>query len=141
VTAPKGLFFLILFPLAAWAQQSPLPPEAVHGSMEGRLDQINLDRWVVFGRATDMRGRPLEGVTVRVDLGIGAGSMRTVKTNLRGDFRTDFMLDPARYSHMSVHLVGTKSGYHQADEMFELGDSERTIGIPLVLRGLAQDPD
>jgi tetratricopeptide (TPR) repeat protein len=141
VTVTKGLFFLILFPLAAGAQQSPLPPEAVQGSMEGRLDQVNLDRWVVFGRTTDMRGRPLEGVTVRVDLGIGAGSMRTVKTNLRGDFRADFTLDPARSSHLSVHLVGTKSGYHQADETSEIGDSERAIGIPLVLRGLAQDPD
>jgi tetratricopeptide (TPR) repeat protein len=141
VTVTKGLLLLVLFPLAAWAQQSPLPPEAVHGSMEGRLDQINLDRWVVFGRATDMRGRPLEGVTVRVDLGIGAGSVRTAKTNLRGDFRADFTLDPGRISHMSVHLVGTKPGYHQADETFELGDSERAIGIPLVLRGLAQDPD
>jgi tetratricopeptide (TPR) repeat protein len=139
----KGLFFLILFPLAAWAQRSPLPDIAVHGSMEGKLDSlyVNINKWVIFGRTMDMTGSPLGGVTVRVDFGIGTGSGRTLRTNLQGEFQTDVILEATEHGHLIVHLVATKSGYDRANETVEFGASERTSGIALVLRGLTQNPD
>ena len=64
----NSLFFLILFPLVAWAQDMP-------GMLSHDVDAVDIvHNWVIFGRTTDMRGDPLGGVAVRVDAGTGMDS-------------------------------------------------------------------
>jgi len=140
VSVRKGLFLLILFPLAAWAQA---PGGGGHGRLEGALRTLQTDNWVIFGRTSDMRGNPLGGVTVRVDVGVGVGigSVRALKTNLQGEFQTEFTLDASTRKRFTVKLVASKSGYAEAHETAEFGVADRTSGTELVLRELTQNPD
>ncbi len=92
----KGLFFLMLFPLAAWAQVGVGAP-----GLGSTLKPMEANTWAVFGRTTDMKGNPLGGVAVRVDVGVGIGSVRSVKTNLQGEFRTEFTLDASMHKHLT----------------------------------------
>ncbi len=86
----KGLFFLILFPLAAWAQG----PQGVTGNPLGNSTRtLGMYTWEVFGRATNPKGDPLGDVTVRLDVGAGMNTMRALKTNLQGEFQTEFTLN------------------------------------------------
>jgi tetratricopeptide (TPR) repeat protein len=133
VMVKKGLFFLMLFPLAAWAQTA--------GSLGDQLHIMESSDWVIFGRTTNMRGNPLGDVTVRVDVGTGAGSVRALKTNLQGEFRTQFTFDANLTKRLTVRLVATKSGYTEAHETAELGVTDKTSGIELVLRELTQNQD
>ena len=136
----NSLFFLILFPLAAWAQGPPAGGSL--GTVGGMLHSNPvLDYWVIFGRTTNVKGAPLGGVTVRVDAGIGMGSVRAVRTNLQGEFLTDFTLDATLYKRLTVNLVATKSGYAEAHETVEIGSSDETSSIDLVLWELTENPD
>ena len=129
----NSLFFLILFPLAAWAQAP--------GSLGDQLHLLETNDWVIFGRTTDMKGNPIGSVTVRVDVGVGMGSVRALKTNLRGEFRTEFTFDANMTKRLTVKLVATKSGYTEAHEITEFGVADKTSGIELVLRELTENPD
>ena len=124
---------MILFPLAAWAQTA--------GSLGDQLHIMESSDWVIFGRTTNMRGNPLGDVTVRVNVGTGAGSVRALKTNLQGEFRTQFTFDANLTKRLTVRLVATKSGYTEAHETAELGVTDKTSGIELVLRELTQNQD
>ncbi|MBZ5671306.1 MAG: hypothetical protein LAO04_16440 [Acidobacteriia bacterium] len=132
----KGLFFLMLFPLAAWAQVGVGAP-----GLGNTLKPMEANTWAVFGRTTDMKGNPLGGVAVRVDVGVGIGSVRSVKTNLQGEFRTEFTLDASMHKRLTVKLVATKSGYTEAHETSEFGAADKTSGLELVLGDLTPNPD
>jgi tetratricopeptide (TPR) repeat protein len=105
------------------------------------MQTMETKTWAVFGRTTDMRGNPLGGVIVHVDVGVGIGSVRALKTNLQGEFRTEFTLDANQHKRLTVKLVATKSGYAEAHETAEFGVSDKTSGFDLVLRELTENPD
>jgi tetratricopeptide (TPR) repeat protein len=139
VSVGKGLFFLVLVPLAAWGQ---VPGGQLPGNEVGRLHGTFVpENWYVFDRTTDLRGNPLGGVAVRVDAGIGMGSMRLLTTNFQGEFQTEFTLDAQLYRRLTVNLVATKSGYAAAHETVEIGPNNKTSGIALVLRESTENPD
>jgi len=138
VSVKKRLFFLFLFPLASWAQ---LPGGGSHGSLEDGLHTIETKNWVIFGRTTDTKGNPLGGVAVRVDVGAGVGSVRALTTSLQGEFRTEFTLNADMYKRLRVSLIASKPGYAEANEIAEFGAADKTSGIGLVLRELAENPD
>ena len=135
----NSLFFLILFPLTAWAQD--MPGGGSHEGMVGSADIVQMDSWVIFGRTTNMKGDPLGDVKVRVDAGSGMGSVRALKTNLQGEFQTVFTLNADMYKRLTVNLVATRSGYAAAHETVEFGARDKTSGIDLVLRELTENPD
>ena len=135
--AYKGLFFLILFPLAGWAQQE-VPGTGTPG--EGMQTQ-EVTSWVVFGRVTDLKGSVLGGVTVRVGADVGKDSLRMLKTNLQGEFQTVFQANAQTTSRLSVRLTASKSGYAEANETVEYSTADRSRGIELVLRSLTENPD
>ena len=133
----KGLFFLILFPLAAWAQG----PQGVTGNLGNSARTLGMYTWEVFGRATNLKGDPLGGVTVRLDVGAGMNTVRALKTNLQGEFQTEFTLNAELYPTLSVKLVASKSGYAAAHETVEIGAADKTSGIHIVLPELTENPD
>jgi tetratricopeptide (TPR) repeat protein len=140
----KGLFFLILFPLVAWAQV-PQGSSGIgtlgKGSLGNSVRTLEMITWVVVGRATNMKGDPLGGVTVRLDVGAGMNTLRALKTNLQGEFQTQFTLNATMYPTLSVKLVASKSGYAAAHETVEFGPADKTSGINIVLRELTENPD
>jgi Tfp pilus assembly protein PilF len=133
VSVRNGLFFLMLFPLTAWAQTP--------GSLANELHLMETHDWIIFGRATDMKGKPLGGVIVRVDVGTGGESVRALKTDLQGEFRTQYSFDLNLTKRLAVKLVATKPDYTEAHESAEFAGADKTSGIELVLRELTPDPD
>jgi len=137
VSLGKGLFFLILFPLAAWAQV----PGAAIGDLGKSMRTYEMITWVVFGRATNTKGDPLGGVTVRLDVGAGMDTVRALKTNLQGEFQTEFKLNADQSPTLSVKVVASKSGYATAHETVQFRPTDKTSGINIVLRELIENPD
>ncbi|MBZ5515482.1 MAG: hypothetical protein LAN62_11725, partial [Acidobacteriia bacterium] len=103
--AHGALFFLIFFPVAAWGQSLP------GSGTGGTLHTVEMMKWIVYGRTTDVKGEPLGGVIVRVDVGVGIGSVRALKTNLQGEFQTEFSLDATQHKKLTVNLAASKAGY------------------------------
>jgi tetratricopeptide (TPR) repeat protein len=134
----KGLFLLTLLPLSA---RGPGQDMSGHGRIESAMRTMLTNDWVIVGRAIDMKGNPLGGATVRVDVGIGSGSVQALRTNLQGEFQTEFTLDATLQRHFTATLVATKHGYTEARETVEFGAADRASGIEMVLRKSAQNPD
>jgi tetratricopeptide (TPR) repeat protein len=133
VNARNGLLFLMFFPLTAWAQTP--------GSLANELHLMETHDWVIFGRATDMKGKPLGGVIVRVDVGTGGESVRALKTDLQGEFRTQYTFDMNLTKRLTVKLVATKPDYTEAHATTEFAGADKTSGIELILRESTPDPD
>ena len=134
----KGFFLLILFPLTPWALGQDM---SGHGRIESALRTMLTNDWVIVGRAIDMKGNPLGGATIRVDVGLGSGSVRALRTNLQGEFQSEYTLDATMQRHFTARLVATKRGYTQAHETVEFGAAEAASGIEMVLRESTQNPD
>jgi tetratricopeptide (TPR) repeat protein len=134
----KGLFLLTLLPLAARGLGQDM---SGHGRIESAMRTMLTNDWVIVGRAIDMKGNPLGGATVRVDVGIGSGSVQALRTDLQGEFQTEFTLDATLQRHFTATLVATKHGYTEARETVEFGAADRASGIEMVLRKSAQNPD
>jgi tetratricopeptide (TPR) repeat protein len=138
VSVKKSFLLLILLPLVSWAQV----PEGI-GELRDltHLHPLVTYNWVVYGRTTDVRGNPLGDVTVTVDAGIGAGAARVLKTNLQGEFHTEYVLDATTYRRLTIKVVATKPGYADARETAEYGGVDKTSGIALVLRQSTPNPN
>jgi tetratricopeptide (TPR) repeat protein len=134
----KGLFLLTLLPLSARGLGQDM---SGHGRIESAMRTMLTNDWVIVGRAIDMKGNPLGGATVRVDVGIGSGSVQALRTDLQGEFQTEFTLDATLQRHFTATLVATKHGYTEARETVEFGAADRASGIEMVLRKSAQNPD
>jgi len=132
----KGLFLMLLCPLAVWAQ--------VRGTgvgEEGDLNTLEMRTWAVFGHVTDLKGNPVGGAKVRVDVGVGTGSAKSLKTTLQGEFETSFSLSAEQSKRLHVIVAASKPGFSPASETADFGLADRTTGIELVLRELAPNPD
>jgi tetratricopeptide (TPR) repeat protein len=134
----KGLFLLTLLPLAARGLGQDM---SGHGRIESAMRTMLTNDWVIVGRAIDMKGNPLGGATVHVDVGIGSGSVQALRTNLQGEFQTEFTLDATLQRHFTARLVATKRGYTEARETVEFGAADRASGVEMVLRESKQNPD
>ncbi len=97
--------------------------------------------WHVFGRVTDLRGEPLSDVRVRVGIGLGTEKERVLKTNLQGEFSTEYTLDALMFKRLNVKVVASLSGYAVAREAVDYSVDGKTSGIHLVLREADEDPD
>jgi tetratricopeptide (TPR) repeat protein len=102
---------------------------------------LEKNTWHVFGRVTDIRGDPLREVTVRVGIGSINDEPRVLKTNLKGEFSTEYSLDANAFRKLNVKVVASMSGYALAREAADYTLDGKTSGIHLVLRETKEDPD
>ena len=104
---------LCLTPALARAQLEPLPDTGLSGQpfYFGRVT------WRVFGRVTNVRGDPLGDVRVRVGVTSAGMEPRDLKTNLLGEFSTEYTLDSNMFTNLDVRIVASLSGYLPATEM------------------------
>ncbi len=98
-------------------------------------------RWTIFGCVLGLSGQPVSGVKVVVNTGEAGESRRTLETNLKGEFSTEYTLDSKHYRKLSVEAVAKKAGYVEARETEQFAIDEGTRGIFLVLREDVQDPE
>ena len=120
------------------AQAPPMtPPPISVTSLDFSHDRL----WTIFGRVTTPYGEPVRGALVRVEVGAPGQPVRTLDTNLQGDFKTQYVLDGRSYNKLSVTVTATMTGYLEARETTEFRDDEGTRQIRLVLREQTADPD
>ncbi len=132
---------LVLFVLWTCA---PCVGQAGGGGVDtlgGALKTLEANIWRIFGRVTTVEGEPVGNATVRVDIGAGRDSVRVLKTNLQGEFRTEWTLERDMFSRFTATLVASKSGYAVARERVEYSADAKTSGIELILRKENEGPD
>lgn len=136
-----SLWASVMFaPFAAWSQV-PAGGHVGGSSPLGELRTIEKQDWHIFGRVTTLSGEPVGSAKVRVNIGAGLNSVKTLETNLQGEFETEFSLDVDSYRRLSVKLVATKRGYLDAWENADFGSDGQSWGVDLVLREKAEDSD
>lgn len=118
-------------PEAAWAQHKAPAPQS---------PKVRKQRWDVAGRVTTLNGDPLSAATVRIDVGAGAEFVRTLNTNLKGDFETEYSLEPNSYKSLSVKVTATKEGYLDGLETADFEAPGKARRVDLVLREASEDP-
>jgi len=112
-------------------------------TLGGALRSIETNIWNIFGRVRTVRGEPLSDAVVRLRISAGAAREVVLRTNLRGEFRTELSLETDMYKRLNLKLIASKSGYAEARETVEFGATDKTSGIEMVLREASevQDPD
>ena len=112
--------------------------------------------WHVFGSVTTLDGQPAGNCAVRVQVASQSGELQALKveggddpdardksleTNLQGEFRTDFTLDPNLYQNLKVQVFVRKPGYAPAHETVDFGSQGKTREIDIVIPEKGQAPD
>jgi len=120
-----------LLPAAAIAQNVPSLPT-------GNLDLFN--NWSLAGKVTTLRGDPVGGARVDViPTGVSVG-IRTLTTNLQGEFRADYSLSLESVKELAIELRVTKKGFRTAHSFIDLGEPSKTWVIPVTLQEQAENP-
>jgi tetratricopeptide (TPR) repeat protein len=105
------------------------------------LKSIETKTWQVFGRVTDVRGDPVGGALVRVNIGMGSDPLRVLRSNLQGEFQTQYTLESSMFTSLSVTLVVNKPGYNEAHERAEFSLKDMSSGIEIILRKAGDDAE
>jgi Flp pilus assembly protein TadD len=128
------------YPAIAWSQ-APAGASGGPSAPLTALRSIEKSVWHVYGRVTSLSGEPVSEATVQVNIGNGHAGLKTLQTDLQGNFSTEYELLVEQYKSLSVSVVASKSGYFDARETVDFGSSDKTWGIDLTLRDTSQDPD
>jgi tetratricopeptide (TPR) repeat protein len=121
-----------LVPLAALAQGAPTTSTA---------DLHFLNTWTVAGKVTTLRGDPVPGARVEVAPTLTSGAIRTLATNLQGEFQTEYRLTFENVKEFGVDVRVTKKGYLKAHTLVDFGASNRTWVIRVTLRDAEESPE
>lgn len=147
MTFRAGIVCLLVSLSASWPcatswAQAPAGAQAGSPSLGGlRMSAIQSQDWTVFGRVTNLKGEPVGGARVRVDILGGKSLVRVLETNLQGEFRTTYSLDAQLYSRLSVKVAAAKPGFLGAQETADFVKAGLTHGIDIVLRQDEEDPE
>ncbi len=95
--------------------------------------------WVVSGRVTTLGGDPVRGAKVLVTPTTGVQA-RTLATDARGEFGTDYWLDVRIIKDVGVKLTVTKKGFLRSHALVDLGDPSKPWIIPVTLRDGRREP-
>jgi Tfp pilus assembly protein PilF len=123
-----------VFPVFLWAQ---MPTGSLQGPGHGGLggyDKEEQHTWNVFGQVTDIKGEPVRGANVHIDLGHGMTYIRDFQTDVQGRFKTQYVLDYMMFKTIVVKLSVTREGYHSAREIVDFGNGDKTWEIKITMR-------
>lgn len=134
----KLLLLVFLFVPCALRSQFTIPHPEIMG---GDLRKVEKQTWNVFGKVTDIKGEPLRGASVRVDIGSGMQYVKELTTNVQGQFRTAYTLDGSTNTSLSVSLLVTRDGYLRSHEYVDFGVGDKTWEIDIALQPDTQGTD
>ena len=121
-----------LLPAAAIAQQNmPSIP----------TDNLALfSNFSVAGKVSTLRGDPVAGARVDVLPRSVSVGIRTLSTNLQGEFRADYSLSIEKTKEITIELKVSKKGFLTSHSLVELTDTSKAWLVPITLRDQAEDP-
>jgi len=96
--------------------------------------------WPISGRVTTLKGDPVAGANVRIDVGAGQERSKIIQSNLQGEFVSEFKLEET-LRKIKVDVVASKPGFLNAHETDEFKSEEAIRGFNLVLRDEAVNPE
>ncbi len=132
----RGGFLIVaacILPVTLLAQINETPLDNL-----STLDLMNT-HWMVGGKVTTLQGDPIRGAKVFVVPTTGVQA-RTLTTDARGEFATDWWLNVRIIKDVGVRLTVTKKGFLQAHALVDLGDPSKPWAIPVTLRDGKSDP-
>jgi tetratricopeptide (TPR) repeat protein len=122
-----------LLPVAALAQVGGPPSSPARG--------INLyTPWFVQGRVKTLQGDPVGGARVTIAPVNVSGGLRSLSTDLQGEFRTEYSLNLESAKQLILDLKVTKKGYLRAHALITFEEAGKTWVIPVTLREAQEDP-
>jgi len=133
------LVLVVLFfaPVLASAQGVQFPQKI-------SINELNFTKeyllWPISGRVTDLKGDPVAGAKVRVEVGAGPERAKFIESNLQGDFVAEFKLENS-LTKLRVNVTAAKAGFADATETEEFKADEGLRGFNLVLRNEVPSPD
>jgi tetratricopeptide (TPR) repeat protein len=107
----------------------------------GKPQNIEKQTRHIFGKVTDLQGKPLREAKVRVDLGLGPKFVKELTTDLQGGFATEYNLDAITNTGLAVNLLVNCDGFHAAHEFVDFGNEDKTWDIDVEMRPDSQDSD
>lgn len=97
--------------------------------------------WPVSGTVKTLRGDPVSHAAVTVRVANGPAQVRTMVTNLQGEFATEFTFNFAVVTELRLDLTIAKTGLQKAHEFIEFAAPDKAFEIPITLRDIQEDPD
>src|SRR5437870_13244350 len=113
----RSIFVYALLPtVVAFGPLRALPQVAAISPPAPRSTAPSKQQLHVSGRVTTVTGEPVVHAQVEVDLGAGPNPVTALETNLKGEFETDYALDPALYKGHALSVVAMRDRYLEAVE-------------------------
>jgi len=128
----------LLLPTPSVAQKEPIGGGF---GLRTTLQSTERHTWHVFGKVVDLKGVPIVGAKVHIDLGYGMKYLRDLKTDSQGRFKTQYELDYSTVKTLTVNLAITRKGYRTAHETVDFGKGDMTWEIKVTLREAAGDSE
>src|SRR5512135_1653853 len=132
---------VVFVPSFLWCQGSFGVPSIGRSPLGAELQNIEKQTWHIFGKVTDLEGKPLHEATVRVDIGLGPKFVKEITTNVQGEFETQYNLDAATNTGLSVNLLVNLEGFHPARDFVDFGKGDKTWEIDVVMRPESEDSE
>jgi len=106
-------------PVAAWSQSSHKKPRKV---LQPEPRRVEKEAWTILGRVLNLQGEPLSGGDVELSAGEASQPLKTVESNLKGEFQFSLDREPSEAPRAKVTV--RKDGYRDAweDVDFEATD-------------------
>ena len=113
------------------------------GGMDDTVDPFGLihDSWLVVGKVKTLEGNPVPDAKIVVESTNAAGESRLLKTNLLGEFRTEFTVNAKFVKNLGLRVTATKKGFRDAHNIVELASPNKAWIIPVTLREPQEDPE
>jgi tetratricopeptide (TPR) repeat protein len=97
-------------------------------------------QWIVAGKVKTLEGDAVSGARVVVSPTNVTRGLRTLKTDVQGEFRTGYLMSIDDAQNVIVTLTVTKKGFLPAHLIVDLGSSGEPWLIPVTLRDTREDP-
>jgi tetratricopeptide (TPR) repeat protein len=116
-------------------------PSGGRSPLGAELQNIERQTWHIFGKVTDLQGKPVREAKVRVDVGLGPKFVKEVTSNVQGEFETQYTLDASTNTGLSVNLLVNREGFHPAHDFVDFGKGNKTWEIDVVMRPESEDSE
>jgi len=100
---------------------------------------LNLyNMWYIQGRVNTLQGEAVQGAKVTVVPVNVSGAPRSLLTDFKGEFRTEYSLNVENVKQVTINVKVTKKGYLKSEALITFEDAGKAWVIPITLREAAE---